>query len=192
MKRILLLLTVITTMAAFNLPAQDAALLEERIKQLKAIVDDLNEDKLNQKKQIEALAREVQSLRDQQSNQPKGNYASQEDLRALAKQVQDIEDKRRKDREVILTEIENLGKAAARVPKPDKPVVRNSSPSNDLPDKAIEHVIASGDTLSTIAAAYNKEKGLKLTTDLILKANPSLDAKKLKVGQKIMIPLVEK
>jgi len=180
-------------MVVFDLPAQDTALLEERVKQLKAIVDDLNEDKLNQKKQIEALAKEVLSLREQQSNQPKGNYASQEDLRALAKQVQDIEDKRRKDREVILAEIENLGKASARaakLDKADKPAAKNTS--SDLPDKAIEHVIASGDTLSTIATAYNKEKGLKLTTDLILKANPGLDAKKLKVGQKIMIPLVEK
>ena len=192
MKRILLLLTVMTTVATFSLPAQDTALLEERIKQLKAIVDDLNEDKLNQKKQIEALGREVQSLRDQLQNQPKGNYASQEDLRALARQMQEIEDKRRSDREVIIKEIENLGKAAARAPKPDKPVTRNPSPSSDLPDKAIEHVIASGDTLSTIATAYNKEKGLKLNTDLILKANPGLDAKKLKVGQKIMIPLIEK
>lgn len=191
MKRILILLTVLVGISTFPLRAQDTAALEERIKQLNGYVQDLLEDKASQKKQIEALAKEVQSLRDQVQGQPKGNFASQEDLRALAKQVQDIEDKRKSDREVILKEIENLGKAAARAPKP-KPVTSNSSPSSDLPDKAIEHVIASGDTLSTIASAYNKEKGLKLTTALILKANPGLDANKLKVGQKIMIPLVEK
>ena len=192
MKRVLLLLAVLVGFSTLPLRAQDTAALEERIKQLNGYVQDLLEDKASQKRQIEALAREVQSLRDQLQSQPKGNYASPEDLRALAKQVQEIEDKRRKDREVILTEIENLGKAAARAPKPDKPVTRGPSPSSDLPDKAIEHVIASGDTLSTIAAAYNKEKGLKLTTALILKANPGVDANKLKVGQKIMIPLIEK
>jgi len=195
MKRVLFLLTVITTMATFSLPAQDTALLEERIKQLKAIVDDLNEDKLNQKKQIEALAREVQSLRDQQSNQPKGNYASQEDLRALARQVQDIEDKRRSDREVILKEIENLGKASARaakIEKADKPAPKNTSSANDLPDKAIEHTIASGDTLSTIAAAYSKEKGVKITLEQIRKANPGIKDDKLVVGKKILVPLPEK
>ena len=193
MKRILILLTVLVGFCTLPLKAQDTAALEERIKQLNGYVQDLLEDKASQKRQIEALAKEVQGLRDQVQSQPKGNYASQEDLRALAKQVQDIEEKRRKDREVILTEIENLGKASARAARQaDKPAPRNNSPSSDLPDKAIEHTIASGDTLSTIAAAYNKEKGLKLTTALILKANPGLDANKLRPGQKIMIPLVEK
>jgi LysM repeat protein len=191
MKRIFLLLTVLTTMATLPAPAQDVAALEERVKQLNGYVQDLIEDKANQKKQIEALAKEVQSLRDQQQSQPKGNYASQEDLRALAKQVQDIEDKRKSDREVILKEIENLGKASSKAARPIKPVVNNSS-SGDLPDKAIEHTIASGDTLSTIAAAYSKEKGVKITLDQIRKANPGVKDEKLKVGQKILVPIPEK
>lgn len=180
------------TLAALPSPAQsDTAALEERIKQLNGYVQDLLEDKANQKRQIEALAREVQSLREQLQAQPKGNFASQEDLRSLAKQVQEIEDKRRNDREVILKELENLGKAAARPIKPSRSVSGGTS-GTALPDKAIEHTIASGDTLSSIVSAYNKEKGLKLTTDLILKANPGLDPLRLKVGQKIMVPLVEK
>lgn len=180
------------TLAALPSPAQsDTAALEERIKQLNGYVQDLLEDKANQKRQIEALAREVQSLREQLQAQPKGNFVSQEDLRSLAKQVQEIEDKRRNDREVILKELENLGKAAARPIKPSRSVSGGTSGAA-LPDKAIEHTIASGDTLSSIVSAYNKEKGLKLTTDLILKANPGLDPLRLKVGQKIMVPLVEK
>lgn len=73
-----------------------------------------------------------------------------------------------------------------------QPLRERRSLRRALPDKAIEHTIASGDTLSSIVSAYNKEKGLKLTTDLILKANPGLDPLRLKVGQKIMVPLVEK
>ena len=38
-----------------------------------------------------------------------------------------------------------------------------------------------------IIAAY-KEKGIKITVDQILKANPGLKADKLRVGQKIWIP----
>jgi LysM repeat protein len=185
MKRISLLLAAMTMAAAFPVSAQDTAALEERVKQLNGYVQDLIEDKANQKKQIEALAREVQSLRDQQSSQPKGNYATQEDLRALAKQVQEIEDNRKNDREVILKQIERL----ARVPVKEAPPKPATGTRSDLPEKAAEHVIAAGDTLSTIAAAYSKDKNAKITTDLILKANPGLDPLKLKVGQKILVPI---
>ena len=188
MKRIFLLLMVVTTMATRNLPAQDVAALNERVNQLNGYVQDLLEDKANQKKQIEALAREVQSLREQLQNQPKGNYASQEDLRALAKQVQEVEDNRKTDREVILKAIEKIAKTPVVTQSPKS---SSGGSRSDLPDKAIEHTIASGDTLSSIAAAYNKEKGLKLSADIIQKANPGLDPLKLKVGQTILIPLVK-
>ena len=41
--------------------------------------------------------------------------------------------------------------------------------------------------LLAIAKAY-RAQGIKVTTDQILKANPGLDAKNMKVGQKIFIP----
>jgi LysM repeat protein len=187
MKQIFLLLTLLLTVATSKLSAQDTAALEERVKQLNGYVQDLLEDKANQKRQIEALSKEVSALREQQQNQPKGNYASQEDLRALVKQVQEIEDNRKSDREVILKEIERLAKVPARTTV--KPA---GNPRTDLPEKAAEHTIASGDTLSTIAAAYSKEFNAKITTDLIMKANPGLDPLKLKVGQKVLVPIAEK
>ena len=45
-----------------------------------------------------------------------------------------------------------------------------------------EHVIASGDTFSKLAAQYH------VTTDAILAANPDVDPRRLQIGQKIMIP----
>jgi len=186
MKRFFLLLTVLATAATIEVSAQDVAVLQERVKQLNGYVQDLLEDKVNQKRQIEALSREVQALREQQQNQPKGNYATQDDLRALAKQVQEIEDNRKSDRAVILKEIESLAKAPAKV-TPVKPNAESSRTA--LPEKAAEHTIASGDTLSTIAAAYSKELNAKITTDLILKANRGLDPLKLKIGDKILVPI---
>ena len=176
-------------MATRNLPAQDVAALNERVNQLNGYVQDLLEDKANQKRQIEALAREVQSLREQLQNQPKGNYASQEDLRALAKQVQEVESNRKSDREVILKAIDKIAKTPVVT---QSPKAASSGPRADLPSKAIEHTIAAGDTLSSIAAAYSKELDKKITTDLILKANPGVDPKKLQPGQKILVPLAEK
>jgi LysM repeat protein len=190
MKRIIFFLTVFAVATAFELRAQDVAALEERVKQLRGHVDDLMEDKINQKKQIEALTREIQSLRDQQSR-PNESYASNEDLRRLAEKLQELDDKRKTDREVILKEIEKLGRASGgKTPKPPK--TPNIASPGKLPEKAIEHEIAAGDTLSTIAAAYSKEAGVKVTTDQILKANPGLVPEKLKVGQKILIPLPDK
>ena len=161
--------------------------MEERVKQLNGYVQDLIEDKANQKRQIEALAKEIQTLREQQQNQPKTSYASQEDLRALAKQVQEIEANRKTDREVILKAIEKIAKTPIKAPPPPK--TNSGAPHSDLPEKAVEHTIASGDTLSTIAAAYSKEMNAKITTELILKANAGIDPRKLQVGQKILVPL---
>ena len=50
-----------------------------------------------------------------------------------------------------------------------------------------EYSIQRNDNLSIIAKAY-RDQGIKVTTDQILKANPGLDPKNLKVGQKIFIP----
>lgn len=188
MKRLIFSLTIFAVTTTLPLRAQDVAALEERVKQLNGYVQDLIEDKANQKRQIEALAREIQALREQQQNQPKTSYASQDDLRGLAKQVQEIENNRKTDREVILKAIEKIAKAPVKpTPTPIKPSPGN--PRTDLPEKAVEHTIAAGDTLSTIAAAYSKEMNAKITTELILKANDGIDPKKLKVGQKILIPL---
>jgi len=47
--------------------------------------------------------------------------------------------------------------------------------------------VGSGDTISAIAKAY-QDKGVKVTVKQILDANPGLDPKNLKVGQKVWIP----
>ena len=196
-----LFLTIFLTTTAMQLRAQDLGAMEERVKQLNGYVQDLLEDKANQKKQIEALAKEIQGLRDHQQNQPTTTYASQEDLRDQAKKLQELETKRKADRELILKELDKLGKAIAGGPsskpaKPTKPPANSGSPDNsspsELPDKAVEHTIAAGDTLSNIAAAYSKEKGVKVTIEQIRKANPGIKDDKLKVGQKVLVPLPEK
>lgn len=50
------------------------------------------------------------------------------------------------------------------------------------PPGATEHTIAQGDTFATIAKKYN------LTINAIAKANPGVDSRKLKLGQKIKLP----
>jgi LysM repeat protein len=49
-------------------------------------------------------------------------------------------------------------------------------------------VVAKGDTLSSIAQAYNAEYHLKLTAESIRQANQLAKGASLKIGQKILVP----
>ena len=176
------------------LHAQDVGLLDERVKQLLGKIENLEEANSGQKKQIEALVKEIQSLREHQQSVPTKGFASSEDLRELTKKVQEIEEKRKSDRAFLEKEFDRLAKAAGAKTSSPKNSEREKSATNQtpLPGKGVDHVIASGDTLSTIAVAYSKELNAKITTALILKANPTLKPEKMKVGQTILIPVPEK
>lgn len=190
MKRISFLLVAVLLCSAPVVRAQDAA-TEERLNKLSGHIDDLLAMKVEQDKRIAALVKEVDALREQASK-PSGNYASAEDVRTLREKLKEIDEKRVADNERIVKEIEKLGKVSApKPPKGNKTVV----PPKDEPGKAggaggekgFKHTIASGDTISTIAQAF-RDKGVKITSEQILKANPGLKPDKLRVGQEIFIP----
>ncbi len=187
MKRISFLIAVLTLCNASGLRAQDAA-TEERLRKLSGYVEELLADKARQQKQIADLAREVEGLREQLAK-PTGNYASHDDLRELAKTVQEIDRKRKEDDDKIVKLIEEWGKTANRPGSTVKQKASSDNPGTGgaAADKGYEYEIQSGDTLSVIVQAY-REKGIKVTTDQIVKANPGLVPEKMKVGQKIFIP----
>jgi LysM repeat protein len=189
MKHISFLLLACLFLAAAALRAQDAV-VEERLNKLNGLVQDLLEDKAGQKKQIEGLVRELESLREQQTH-PNTAYAMQEDLKRLGEKLQEIDKKREADKELILKKIEELARTLA-VPskKPGSGAslpVTSTTGGQATPEKGFEYVIQSGDTLSLVVAAY-REQNMKVTVDQVLKANPGLNEKRLKVGQKIFIP----
>jgi len=189
MKQISILIAVLTLCTASGLRAQDAA-TEERLRKLNGYVEELLADKARQQKQIADLSREIESLREQVSK-PSGNYATQDDLRELAKKVQEVDRKRMEDDDKIVKQIEELGKTVLKPPgggrvKPT-PTPENTGTGGATADKGYEYEIQSGDTLSVVVQAY-REKGIKVSVDQILKANPGLVPEKMKVGQKIFIP----
>ncbi|MBI3850821.1 MAG: LysM peptidoglycan-binding domain-containing protein [Verrucomicrobia bacterium] len=200
MKRISIFLIASLLSITPALRAQDAAAAaakadrdaaEERYKRLSSAVDDLLAAQTEQQKRIAALAKEIESLREQQSR-PRANYASEEDLRHLAEKIQEIDRKRADDKELILKEISKLGKAITAPPPRSKAPVTDTAPTATADrGKGYEYEVQSGDTLSVIVQAY-REKGIKVTVDQILKANPKLEPTKLRVGQKIWIPSPEK
>ena len=172
--------------------AEDAA-TEERLNQLSGKIEDLIASQEVQRKRVAELAKEIDSLRDQQGK-PNGSYASQEDLKRLADAVKDVDRKRMDDNEKIHTDLLKLSRSLS-VPLPTpkkKPAVATGD--GTTPDKSArkeevaEYVIQSGDNLLAIVQAY-REKNVKVTVEQIRKANPGLVPEKMQVGQKIFIPL---
>lgn len=193
MKRIFSILILALLGLTGSLRAQDTAALEERVKRLTGYIQDLQEKTDSQQRQIAELSREVTSLREKLQNQPTTATASQDDLRELTKKVQEIEEKRKSDRVFLEKEFDKLARLANK-PVVSKPPTSGDTdaPASNLPKDAREHIIASGDTLSTIAAAYSKDTGKKITVDLILKANPGLIPERMPAGKKILIPVPDK
>jgi LysM repeat protein len=98
---------------------QDAA-LEERLNKLTGQIEDLRAAREADQKRIADLTRELEIVREQAAK-PNANYASQDDLRRLAEKMQELDKNREHDKDLILKEINKLGKAvAAPVPSAKK------------------------------------------------------------------------
>jgi len=190
MKRILIWIFILGISLAAARAQDDAT--QQQINKLNGQIQDLRDAQAVQAKHIDALEREISALRDKSSQPGAPDTANADDLKKLADQVQEIDKKRQADRVLILKEIEKLGKVGGSSPgrKPTPTVTTNSATGGSNPggkENGYEYKVSAGDTLLIIAKAY-RDQGIKVTSDQILKANPGLDPKNLKVGQKIFIP----
>jgi LysM repeat protein len=192
MKRISFLLVTLALYSPPAVRAQDAA-TQERLDKLSGRIEDLTAAQEALKKQMSELTRELESVREQ-SGKPNASYARQEDLNRLLEEIKAVDRKRMDDAEKVRTELLKLRKVLEAPLAPQKPKaasVPKEKPAPEKPagdEKAFPYVIQSGDTLDAIVQAY-KEKNIKITAAQILKANPGLKAERLRVGQKIFIPV---
>ena len=197
MKKISLWLLMLVFTASLA-RAQETA-TQQQLDKLSGQIQEMLEAQAQQGRRIDALEKEINELRDK-VNTPvvHDDYASRADLKKLAGQMQEIDQKRQDDRDLILKEIEKLGKAAAiaPVPTPRKPKANpettasggdNSTTPPSPPENGHYYTIKDGDRLSDIVKAY-RAQGVKVTTSQILKANPGLDPNKIISGRKIFIP----
>jgi LysM repeat protein len=176
--------------------AQDDA-TQQQLDKLSGQIQDLEATQLEQSKHIQALEKEINDLQGQSSQT--GSAANPDDLKKLAEQVQEIDKKRQEDNDRVLKELERLEKSLGNSPpshrsapdiSPDitpTPIKGHAAPDTSGPQNGYNYTVHSGDTLSAIAKAY-RAQGIRVTADQILKANPGLDAKNMKVGQKVFIP----
>ncbi len=190
MKRICILLVLLSLAGTPATRGQDAG-TEERLNKLAGQIEDLRAGQDALRKRIEELRKELDSVREQ-ATRPTGNYASQEDLKRLTESLREVDRKRLEDAEKIHGELLKLGKTLAAPPPARKSPTPASVKSGDSekpakPEEGFEYVVQRGDTLSVIVKAY-RDKGVKISTQQIINANPGLKPERLREGQKIFIP----
>jgi LysM repeat protein len=182
---------LIGTFAVFTAGAQDTA-TQQQLDKLSGQIQDLLDAQAQTGKRIEAMEHEISELRDKVNTPQVNDSASRDDLKSLASQVQEIDRKRQDDRDLILKQLEKLGKVAAAPLPPHKPASTAKPPVDDtstpaVPQTGYDYVVKEGDTLSLIAKAY-RDQGVKVTRAQIKAANPKVNFDLLIPGKKIFIP----
>ncbi len=184
------------------------------IEQLKADVERLMATNLEQQKRITELTRQLQTVREE-ANRQKSDPAVgtlSEQVRKLSDKIEEVDRKRIGDAGVVKDQFEKLATLIKSTPAPSSSPVRHTEggsarnepsdgdgpkprprPPANIPDKGYEYVVQSNDTVSGIIGLYNtefKKQGKKgVSLQQVLDANPGLRPEKLKVGQKIFIPM---
>jgi len=170
--------------------AQDAA-TQQQIDQVNGRIQDIYGVLDKQDKRLATLEKSIGDLQDKLSQPAVNNSASADDLKKLAGQVKDLAKKQQDDNDLIVKELEKLGKGGSTPPNGHKPPAAandNPTPANGGPQNGYYYTIQDKDTLSAIAKAYSTELKIKITPEQIQAANPGLNPKNLIVGKKIFIP----
>ena len=145
-------------------------------------------------RKMEALEAQVKTLQTANDNLKRENalrFASNKDIEELASKLMELDNNLRNDLKLTNKQIDEILKAVEKIADKPTPTRNNPAPANF---QAREHVVQSGEFLSTILSAYNtafKAEGLKgrVSQSQVLKANPGMKADKLLAGQKLLIPL---
>ena len=180
--------------------------LDEKLSRLTSTMEGLVNDQLNLLKQIQSQATEIRELRaevarlkaDQELQRKAAESAvTQAEFKSLVAQINQSESKRKKDQELILDSIEDIGKARITAAQAAQNNSANNSSNNSKsvkPDPqpsvasvGYEYEVQPGDNISSIVASY-RESGVPVTVNMVLKANPSVVPERLQVGTKLFIP----
>jgi hypothetical protein len=178
---------------------------DEKFKQLAAEIDTLRDANQLLQAKLSALNEDLQKIRAEQARVA-ASAVGRDDLKPLAQKIDDVDKKRMEDKETISQEIKDsaarleklLAPAADSSPRPSihtPAAVPPSATPPATPPVAVDgfsYTIKDGDRPRDIVNAYNadfKSKGVKtITLQQVIDANPGVDWKRLKIGQKIVIP----
>ena len=173
--------------------------IAENYKILQAHVQDLQDANTALKHQIDDMQAKIDALTAQQGK-PSGNFASQDDVKALKDAIEAVDKKRMADNEEVVKELNQIAKVAGKSggvaiatphPSPATPLADPVASTAKQPDgPGFLYEVKSNDTPNKIAKKLFEEKGIKITGEQIMAANPKVkDATKLIIGQKLFIPV---
>jgi len=168
---------------------------EERWRKISSQMEELLASQEVLRKRIQSLEEENRQL-NKKLNESGTTYVTPSQLDKVAKDLNDkiyqVDKNREADQKVVKQEVGQAfermrklvqGRAETLAPASDG----GSSTPSDAPDKFYTHTIQAGQTISAVVQAF-KAKGIRVSTDDILKANPGINPKTLQVGQVIKIP----
>ncbi len=152
------------------------------------------EDAEMERRKILKAADQVDRV-DQQVDQIQSRVTALEQLLAdLRQQSQSLKEslanaaaKSSQERTALLEEVSKM-LAERKEREKAKATEKAAAVTKPVEKEGYEHTVAKGDTLSSIAQAYNSEYQLKLTSETIRQANQLAKNTPLKVGQKLIVP----
>jgi len=152
------------------------------------------EDAEMERRKILKAADQVDRV-DQQVDQIQSRVTTLEQLLAdLRQQSQSLKEslanaaaKSSQERTALLEEVSKM-LAERKEREKAKATEKAAAVTKPVEKEGYEHTVAKGDTLSSIAQAYNSEYQLKLTSETIRQANQLAKNAPLKVGQKLIVP----
>ena len=152
------------------------------------------EDAEMERRKILKAADQVDRV-DQQVDQIQSRVTALEQLLAdLRQQSQSLKEslanaaaKSSQERTALLEEVSKM-LAERKEREKAKATEKAAAVTKPVEKEGYEHTVAKGDTLSSIAQAYNSEYDLKLTSETIRQANQLAKNAPLKVGQKLIVP----
>jgi TolA-binding protein len=188
--------------ATARLPAQDTAAIlaaerqenEERFKTLNAKIDQLVEANEAYLKKLNRVTEELAKLKEEVDRSK--NDTTKDTLKRLEEAIQEVDKQRMADNKLIVAEFAKLGRITTPSP-PSTNSAKPPTPSTPAPrppaggEKGYEYLVKSGDTGGTILQFY-RDQGVKITLRQLMEANPSVNWNKLKINQKIFVPISDK
>ncbi|MBL9134963.1 MAG: LysM peptidoglycan-binding domain-containing protein [Verrucomicrobiales bacterium] len=199
----------------------DPAVVGERLQRLTATVESLELTVASQRRQIDGLNSEIQRLREEAVNRgnqrPWGEDIKRlsDDVKRLADAISEVDRKRINDSEQVVKVLNELRKqlaVAAEAPKPaprtdveprtsssrgaaarEKDKDKDKEPQAE---KAVSYVFKKGDSLSEVVNGFNaeaKKEGYQtVTIDQVMKFNKIADARRIREGSTIQLPVIPK